>query len=30
MGEKSNVTPLEFSLNVNAFIDNKDNKILKS
>lgn len=30
MGEKSNVTPLKFSLNVNAFIDNKDNKILKS
>lgn len=29
MGEKSNVTPLKFSLNVNAFIDNKD-KILKS
>lgn len=30
MGKKSNVTPLKFSLNVNAFIDNKDNKILKS
>lgn len=30
MGEKSNVTPLKFSLNVNASIDNKDNKILKS
>lgn len=30
MGEKSNVTPVKFSLNVNAFIDNKDNKILKS
>lgn len=30
MEEKSNVTPLKFSLNVNAFIDNKDNKILKS
>lgn len=30
MGERSNVTPLKFSLNVNAFIDNKDNKILKS
>lgn len=30
MGEKSNVTPLKFSLNITAFIDNKDNKILKS
>lgn len=30
MGEKSNVTPLKFSFNANAFIDNNDNKILKS
>lgn len=30
MGEKSNVTPLKFPHNINAFIDNKDNKILKS
>lgn len=30
MGEKFNVILLKFFFNVNVFIDNKDNKILKS